>query len=86
MTDRIEHAKIDQEVAEELQRHRVRVRLEHGRDLSVDEVKEIHRSPKRHGWIRHCKANHEHNAARLRSEGWSQVEIERGVWEWRKLQ
>lgn len=73
-------ADLDREVQDELQRHRVRV----GRAFCAEEIVQIHQSPKMHGWIRFCKANHEHNARRLRSEGWSQVEIKPGVWGWER--
>lgn len=73
---------IDREVELELETHRRRV----GRELTAEEIRDIHRSPTHHGWIRHCKANHEHNSKRLRAEGWVQVETAPGVWEWRRAQ
>lgn len=61
---------LDKEVQAELIRYQKQVR----RELTAEEVKEIHRSPRMHGWIRFCKANHEHNSARLRAQGWVWVE------------
>jgi hypothetical protein len=57
---------VDQEVAEELIRYRKQV----GHELTGEEIQEIHQSPRMHGWIRFCKVTHEHNSARLRTEGW----------------
>jgi hypothetical protein len=70
--DRI--ASVDTEVMEELQRHRDRV----GRELSCEEVKEIHRHPRMHGWIRYCRTNHEHRKA----QGWVLVPGLVG-WQWK---
>lgn len=67
---------VDKEVERELKRYRQQV----GRELTESEVTEIHRSPKMHGWVRHCRTNHEHNAKRLRAQGWCLSEGDHGYW------
>jgi hypothetical protein len=67
---------VDNEVADELIRYQKQV----GRELTAEEVNEIHQSPKMHGWIRFCKTNHEHNSARRRAQGWTLSEGDHGHW------
>jgi hypothetical protein len=69
-------ARLDKEVADELTRYRKVV----GRELTETEIEEIHRYPKMHGWIRCCKLNHEHNAKRLRAQGYVLSEGTHGTW------
>jgi hypothetical protein len=75
-------ADLDKVVVAELVAHRRRV----GRELSGDEIAEVHASPTHHGWIRYCQSNHEHNARRLRAQGYTLVERLPGVWGWGKVQ
>jgi hypothetical protein len=70
--------KLDQEVADELARYQKEV----GRELTLKEVKEVHQSPKMHGWIRWCKSTYEDNKRRLVAEGWVQFEYKPGYWQW----
>jgi hypothetical protein len=74
MTDNADE--VDQVVAGELARYRKQV----GRELTAEEIEQIHRSPTMHGWLRFCKANHEHNSVRLRAQGWTLSEGDFGVW------
>lgn len=71
---------VDQDVADELIRYQKEVRCE----LTAEEMDEIRWPPRLHGWIRFCKANHEHNSARLRAEGWTFVEYKPGEWRWER--
>jgi hypothetical protein len=75
-------ANLDKVVVAELIAHRRRV----GRELSADEIAEVHASPTHHGWIRYCRSAHEHNARRLRGQGYTLVERLPGVWGWGKVQ
>jgi hypothetical protein len=67
---------LDKEVQAEL----IRYQKQTSRELTAEEVKEIHQSPRMHGWIRFCTANHEHNSARLRAQGWTLSEGDHGYW------
>jgi len=71
---------VDKEVSEELIRYRKQV----GRELTAEEIGEIRQFPRMHAWIRFCRANHEHNSALLRAEGWELVEYKPGNWRWEK--
>jgi len=81
-SDEAETDRVDNEVADERIRYQKRV----GRELTPEEIEEIHQSPKMHGWIRFCRANHGHNSARLRAEGWELVECKPGNWRWERKQ
>jgi len=74
--------KVDKEVADELARYQNQV----GRELTREEVEEIHESPKMHCWIRWCKETHDHNAKRLRAQGWVLIEYKPGNWRWERKQ
>jgi hypothetical protein len=67
---------LEKQVQAELIRYQKQV----GRELTAEEVEQIHRYPKMHGWIRFCKTNHEHNSARLRAQGWCLSEGDHGYW------
>ena len=74
--------KVDKEVADELARYQNQV----GRELTREEVEEIHESPKMHCWIRWCKETHDHNAKHLRAQGWVLIEYKPGNWRWERKQ
>jgi hypothetical protein len=71
---------LDKAVQTELIRYQKHV----GRELTGEEVEEIHQSPRMHGWIRFCKTNHKHNSAGLRAQGWVWVEYKPGNWRWER--
>lgn len=72
---------IDKEVKLELELQRARL----NRELTPEEVRLIHYSPKMHGWIAHCRANHERVVVHLKARGYTMVEHEPGIWGWERL-
>jgi hypothetical protein len=68
------------EVADELIRYQKQV----GRELTAEEVEEIHRSPKMHAYIRWKKKCFEHDSKRLRAEGWMLVDYKPENWRWER--
>ena len=74
--------RVDNEVRDELIRYQMQV----GRELTANEVEEIHQSPKMHGYIRWRKECFKHDAKRLRADGWAWTEWKAGNWRWERKQ